>query len=107
MAGTAAVADKAGALIAGSVSKAAGLAAFPRGTVPVNPVEFVAGGGTSGIHTMLDLEDAGCTVCMVEKEPSISGLIKFSTRLSPSSNVLPASLPPKRCRSETAGTSGS
>lgn len=44
-------------------------------TVPVTKAALVIGGGVAGIQTSLDLADAGIQVYLVEKEPSIGGIM--------------------------------
>jgi heterodisulfide reductase subunit A len=43
--------------------------------VPVTPVTLVIGGGVAGIQAALDLADAGYKVILVEKQPSIGGIM--------------------------------
>jgi heterodisulfide reductase subunit A len=42
---------------------------------PVTPAAMVIGGGVSGIQAALDFADAGHQVYLVEKEPSIGGIM--------------------------------
>lgn len=51
--------------------------------VPVTPAALVVGGGISGIQASLDLADAGYQVYLVEKEPSIGGLMTFINKTFP------------------------
>jgi heterodisulfide reductase subunit A len=44
-------------------------------TVPVTKAALVVGGGVAGIQASLDLADAGIQVYLVEKEPSIGGIM--------------------------------
>jgi heterodisulfide reductase subunit A len=44
-------------------------------TVPVRRAALVVGGGIAGIQASLDLADAGYQVHLVEKEPSIGGMM--------------------------------
>ncbi len=44
-------------------------------TVPVARKSLVIGGGVAGIQAALDLADAGYQVVLVEKEPSIGGIM--------------------------------
>ncbi len=70
--------DKAKALIAGSVRRAAFLAPLEQKTVPVNPNTLVVGAGIAGIQAALDIADAGHKVYLVEKDSSIGGhMAKF------------------------------
>ena len=43
--------------------------------VPVQPAALVVGGGVAGIQASLDLADSGYQVYLVEKEPSIGGIM--------------------------------
>jgi len=43
--------------------------------VPVTKAALVIGGGIAGIQASLDLADAGHQVYLVEKEPSIGGIM--------------------------------
>ena len=43
--------------------------------VPVRPSTLVIGGGVAGIQAALDLADAGYKVVLVEKQPSIGGVM--------------------------------
>jgi heterodisulfide reductase subunit A len=43
--------------------------------VPVKPATLVIGGGVAGIQAALDLADAGYKVVLVEKQPSIGGIM--------------------------------
>jgi heterodisulfide reductase subunit A len=44
-------------------------------TVPVTKAALVIGGGVAGIQASLDLADSGIQVYLVEKEPSIGGIM--------------------------------
>jgi heterodisulfide reductase subunit A len=87
--------DKAKALVAGAVFRAAGLAALPRKTVPVNPAALVVGGGIAGIQAALDLADAGRTVYLVEKEASIGGHMAMFDKTFPTLDCAACILTPK------------
>jgi heterodisulfide reductase subunit A len=43
--------------------------------VPVAPSTLVIGGGVAGIQAALDLADSGYKVVLVEKQPSIGGIM--------------------------------
>ncbi len=51
--------------------------------VPVHPSALVVGGGIAGIQSSLDLADAGYQVYLVEKEPTIGGLMSFINKTFP------------------------
>jgi heterodisulfide reductase subunit A len=44
-------------------------------TVPVTKAALVIGGGIAGIQASLDLADSGIQVYLVEKDPSIGGIM--------------------------------
>jgi heterodisulfide reductase subunit A len=66
---------KAKDLVAASVARAARLEPQEETEVPVTKAALVIGGGIAGIQASLDLADSGYPVYMVEKEPSIGGLM--------------------------------
>ena len=43
--------------------------------VPITQKALVIGGGVAGIQSALDLADAGYKIYLVEKEPSIGGIM--------------------------------
>jgi heterodisulfide reductase subunit A len=51
--------------------------------VPVEPAALVVGGGVAGIQTALDLADSGYKVFMVEKRPSIGGVMAWLDKTYP------------------------
>jgi len=51
--------------------------------VPVTQAALVVGGGIAGIQASLDLADAGYQVYMVEKEPTIGGLMSYINKTFP------------------------
>ncbi len=73
--------DKAGAtekaknLVASAVARARHLEAQQEMQVPVTKKALVIGGGVAGMQAALDLADGGHQVCLVEKEPSIGGIM--------------------------------
>ncbi len=66
---------KAKDLVRSAAARARGLAARPELEVPLTQATLVIGGGVAGIQTALDLADAGFEVVLVEKEPSIGGIM--------------------------------
>ena len=66
---------KAKDLTAAAVAKARFLAPLEMITVPVTKRAMVIGAGVSGISTALDLADQGIETILVEKEPSIGGVM--------------------------------
>ena len=67
--------EKAKALTAAAVGKARFLAPLEMITVPVTKKALVVGGGVAGISTALDLADQGIPTILVEKEPTIGGVM--------------------------------
>jgi heterodisulfide reductase subunit A len=51
--------------------------------VPIEPATLVIGGGVAGIQTALDLADSGYRVILVEKEPSIGGVMAWLDKTFP------------------------
>jgi heterodisulfide reductase subunit A2 len=74
-------ADRAGAtrkakdLVAGAVARARLLDAQDELSVPVTRRALVIGGGVAGIEAALELAEAGHHVVLVEKQPSIGGVM--------------------------------
>jgi len=66
---------KARDLIRAGVARASLLQARRETTVPVKNKALVIGGGVAGIQAALDLADSGCKVVLVEKQPSIGGIM--------------------------------
>jgi heterodisulfide reductase subunit A len=66
---------KAKALTAAAIAKARFLAPLEMITVPVTKRAMVIGAGVSGISTALDLADQGIETILVEKEPTIGGVM--------------------------------
>ncbi len=66
---------KAKDLVSGAVARARLLQAQEEMTVPVTRRALVIGGGVAGIEAALQLADAGNQVVLVEKEPSIGGIM--------------------------------
>ena len=66
---------KARDLIRASVARARLLQERRELTVPVTNRAMVIGGGVAGIQAALDLADSGCKVVLVEKQPSIGGIM--------------------------------
>ena len=65
--------QKAKELIAGTVAKAALLEPLEERQVGVTPAAMVIGGGIAGIEAALDIADAGYSVYLVERQPSLGG----------------------------------
>ena len=67
--------QKAKDLVASAVARARNLEAQEESVVPVTRSALVIGGGVAGMQSALDLADAGHQVYLVEKEPTIGGLM--------------------------------
>jgi heterodisulfide reductase subunit A len=66
---------KAKDLVASAVARARFLQPQEEMTVPVTGRALVIGGGVAGIEAALELADAGHQVTLVEREPSIGGIM--------------------------------
>jgi len=66
---------KAKDLVASAVARARFLQPQEELTVPVTKRALVIGGGVAGIEAAIELGDAGHQVVLVEKEPSIGGIM--------------------------------
>jgi len=67
--------EKAKDLIRSGVARARFLEAQTEMEVPITKAALVIGGGIAGIQAALDLADGGHQVHLVEKEPSIGGIM--------------------------------
>jgi heterodisulfide reductase subunit A len=67
--------QKAKDLVRSAVARAGRLNAREELTVPVERTTLVIGGGVAGIQAALDLADSGYKVILVEKQPSIGGIM--------------------------------
>jgi len=66
---------KAKDIVKAAVARARWLYAQDEEQLPVTDAALVIGGGVAGIQAALDLADAGHRVYLVEKEPSIGGIM--------------------------------
>jgi heterodisulfide reductase subunit A len=66
---------KAKDLVRSAVARSRGLAVRQEIVAPMEKSSLVIGGGVAGIQAALDLADAGFQVTLVEKEPSIGGMM--------------------------------
>lgn len=76
--------EKAKDIIKASYARARFLEAQTELEVAVTKSALVIGGGVAGIQTALDLADAGYPVYLVEKEPSIGGIMARLCKVYPS-----------------------
>ena len=67
--------EKAKDLVASAVARACFLQPQEELSVPVTKAVLVIGGGVTGIEAAIQLGDAGHKVVLVEKQPSIGGIM--------------------------------
>jgi len=67
--------EKAKDLIRGGVARSRFLEPQTEAVVPITKAALVIGGGIAGIQAALDLADGGHKVYLVEKEPTIGGIM--------------------------------
>jgi len=87
--------NKAKALVAAAVAKAATLVSLPLKTVPIDQAALVVGGGIAGIQAALDIAESGRTVYLVEKEPSIGGAMARFDKTFPTLDCAACILTPR------------
>ena len=87
--------QKAKDLVAMSVAKAATLEAQPELDVPVTQAALVVGAGVAGMQAALDLAEAGFKVNLVEKEPTIGGIMAILDKVFPQNDCSICILGPK------------
>ncbi|MFW9932189.1 MAG: hydrogenase iron-sulfur subunit [Candidatus Thorarchaeota archaeon] len=86
---------KAKELVAMSVAKAATLTAQPELDVPVTQAAMVVGAGVAGMQASLDLADMGYKVYLIEKEPTIGGIMAILDKVFPQNDCSICILGPK------------
>ncbi len=87
--------EKAKDLVKMAVAKAALLDPAEEVEVPITRKTLVMGGGVAGIQTALDLADTGYEVYLVEKEPSIGGMMARIDKTFPTMDCSICILAPK------------
>jgi heterodisulfide reductase subunit A len=87
--------EKAKDLVKMAVAKAALLQPSEEIEVPINRKALVIGGGVAGIQAALDLADTGYRVFLVEKEPSIGGMMARIDKTFPTMDCSICILAPK------------
>jgi heterodisulfide reductase subunit A len=87
--------EKAKDLVKMAVAKAALLEPAEEAEVPINRSTLIIGGGVAGIQAALDLADTGYQVYLVEKEPSIGGMMARIDKTFPTMDCSICILAPK------------
>jgi heterodisulfide reductase subunit A len=87
--------DKAKDLVKMAVAKATLLQPAVEAEVPITRNALVIGGGVAGIQTALDLADTGYKVYLVEKQPSIGGMMARIDKTFPTMDCSICILAPK------------
>ena len=87
--------EKAKGLMGMAIVKARLDEALAKRTMPIGKRVLVVGGGIAGIQASLDLGDAGFKVHLVEKEPSIGGMMAKLSRTFPTEDCAACILSPK------------
>lgn len=87
--------EKAKDLVKMAVAKATLLEPADEVSVPINRKALVIGGGVAGIQAALDLADTGYKVYLVEKEPSIGGMMARIDKTFPTMDCSICILAPK------------
>jgi heterodisulfide reductase subunit A len=87
--------EKAKDLVKMAVAKAALLEPEVEAEVPITRKALVIGGGVAGIQASLDLADTGYRVYLVEKEPSIGGMMARIDKTFPTMDCSICILAPK------------
>ena len=75
--------DKAKDIVKVAVSRARWLYPQDEEQIPVTDAALVIGGGVAGMQAALDLADAGHQVYLVEKKPSIGGIMAHLDKVYP------------------------
>jgi heterodisulfide reductase subunit A len=87
--------QKAKDLVAMAVAKAATLEAQPELDVPVTQAALVVGAGVAGMQAALDLAEAGFKVHLIEKQPTIGGIMAILDKVFPQNDCSICILGPK------------
>ena len=87
--------EKAKAIIAGAVYKAAYLEPLEVKRVKINPNTLIVGGGIAGIQAALEIAESVHKVYLVEKEPSIGGHMAQFDKTFPTLDCAACILTPK------------
>jgi heterodisulfide reductase subunit A len=87
--------EKSKAILAGGVERVIWHEALEPLRVPIHPGTLVVGGGIAGIQAALEIADAGFPVTLVEREPSIGGLMAQFDKTFPTLDCSACILTPK------------
>jgi heterodisulfide reductase subunit A len=87
--------EKAKALVLGAVRRVALHQPLEPTRAPVNPNVLIVGGGITGIQAALEIAEAGHTVYLVEREPSIGGRMGVFDKTFPTLDCAACILTPK------------
>ncbi|MGY5877229.1 MAG: CoB--CoM heterodisulfide reductase iron-sulfur subunit A family protein, partial [Candidatus Thorarchaeota archaeon] len=87
--------EKAKDLIAMAVVKAHTLEAQPELDVPVTPAAMVVGAGVAGMQAAYDLAEMGFKVYLIEKQPTIGGIMAVLDKVFPQNDCSICILGPK------------
>lgn len=87
--------EKAKALVLGAVRRVALHQELEPLRAPIHPDVLVVGGGITGIQAALELAEAGRTVYLVEREPSIGGRMATFDKTFPTLDCAACILTPK------------
>jgi heterodisulfide reductase subunit A len=87
--------EKAKALVRAAVAKTRMLESLTSSRIAVIPKALVIGGGIAGIQTSLDLANAGYSVTLVERSPSIGGRMAQLDKTFPTLDCSSCILTPK------------
>jgi len=86
--------DKAVALIRAAIARAQDSEVLGMLSVPVSPAVAVIGGGIAGMHTALELVADGISVHLIEREPTIGGIMVLLNRTFPTDDCSICSIAP-------------
>jgi heterodisulfide reductase subunit A len=87
--------EKARALINGAIRRVACQEPLEPMVAKINPATLIIGGGIAGIQASLELAEAGHTVYLVEREPSIGGKMTMFDKTFPTLDCSACILTPK------------
>jgi heterodisulfide reductase subunit A len=86
--------DKAVALVMAAIARARSSEALGTISVPVRPEVAVIGGGIAGMHAALELAERGVPVHLIEREPSLGGIMVLLNRTFPTDDCSICSIAP-------------